>query len=53
MRVRVAPDDTCRGAVSGEVLVSGPDEIAILRIGEQTGPVVVHLPRAGYRVTPL
>lgn len=50
-QVSITPDDTCRGGVSGEVVASGPDEIAVLRSSEQTGPVVVHFPRAGYRIS--
>jgi glutathione S-transferase len=53
MRVCVTPDDTRRGAVTGDVVAASAEEIVILRIGESTGPVVLHFPRAGYRVTPV
>lgn len=51
--VEVAPDDTRRGAVRGEVVVATAGEIALRRQHEAVGEVVIHFPRLGYRVTPL
>lgn len=52
-RVEVMPDDTRRGAVQGEVVVAAPNRIALRRVHEALGEVVVHFPRLGYRVRPL
>ncbi len=52
-RVEIAPDDTRRGAVQGEVVVAAPNRIAVRRTHEALGEVVVHFPRLGYRVRPL
>ena len=52
-RVSVAPDDTCRGTVTGQLVSSGPGEIVVLHTSQQSGPVLVHFPRAGYRITQL
>jgi len=52
-RVEVSPDDTRRGAVQGEVVVAAPNRIALRRVHEALGEVVVHFPRLGYRVRPL
>jgi glutathione S-transferase len=51
--VEIAPDDTRRGAVRGEVVVATPSAIAVRRHHERVGTVIVHLPRLGYRVRPL
>lgn len=51
-RVGVTPDDTRRGEVVGEVVVATPTRVAIRRVHDAVGEVVVHFPRAGYRVTP-
>ena len=52
MKVEVAPDDYGRDLVAGELLSSGPDEIAILRRDPELGEIVVHFPRAGFVVLP-
>lgn len=51
-RVEIAPDDYGRDLVSGEVVSSSANEIAILRRDPQLGELVVHFPRAGYVVIP-
>jgi len=53
MTVEVAPDDTRRGAVRGEVVIATPNRIAIRRKADAVGEVIVHFPRLGYRVRPL
>jgi glutathione S-transferase len=53
MRVEVAPDDTRRGAVQGTLVALDWNEVAVQRTHAACGEVVVHLPRLGYRVTPL
>lgn len=50
--VAVTPDDTRRGEVVGTVVVATPTRIAVRREHPAVGEVVVHFPRAGYRVTP-
>jgi len=52
-RVEVAPDDTRRGAVCGEIVIATFDEVAVRRRDPAVGEVVVHFPRLGYRVAPL
>ena len=51
-RVTVAPDDTGRDPVVGELVASGVDEITIKRNDPAVGEVFVHFPRAGFAVTP-
>jgi glutathione S-transferase len=51
-RVTVTPDDYAFDPVAGEVVALGVHEIAIRRSDAAVGDVVVHFPRAGYRVTP-
>lgn len=51
--VEVAPDDTRRGAVRGELVGAGPNRISVRRSHGAVGEVVVHFPRLGYRVRPL
>ena len=50
-RVTVTPDDYGRIPVTGELVTLSIDEVAIRRATEETGEVVVHFPRLGYRVT--
>ncbi|HUG02930.1 MAG TPA: glutathione S-transferase family protein [Steroidobacteraceae bacterium] len=50
-RVTVTPDDYGRIAVEGELVTLSIDEVAIRRETAETGAVVVHFPRLGYRVT--
>ncbi|KGE05084.1 glutathione S-transferase family protein [Pseudohaliea rubra] len=51
--VQVAPDDYGRDPTPGELLVLNGDQIAIVRKDGPLGRLVVHFPRAGYRVAPL
>lgn len=50
-RVTVTPDDYGRIPVDGELVTLSIDEVAIRRTTAETGEVVVHFPRLGYRVT--
>jgi glutathione S-transferase len=52
-RVRVVPDDYGFDPVEGELVASTPQEVALLRSAPEVGEVVVHFPRAGFRVTAL
>ncbi len=53
MRVTVVPDsDSGDPEVTGNLHVVSRDVIAILHESEATGPVCIHFPRTGYRVTP-
>jgi hypothetical protein len=47
-RVLVLPDDYGRDPVAGELVWSDAYEIAIRRVDERAGEVVVHFPREGY-----
>jgi glutathione S-transferase len=49
-RVIVTPLDYGLVEVEGELVVSGPDRIAIRRTDPRAGTVRVHFPRAGYRM---
>ncbi|HLX97382.1 MAG TPA: glutathione S-transferase family protein [Roseiarcus sp.] len=51
-RVRVAPDDYGKVEVGGEIVSLSPQHIAIRRLDERVGDVVVHFPRAGFLVLP-
>ena len=48
--VRVSPDDYGKVPVAGQLARLTADDIAIRRHDERAGDVVVHFPRAGYRV---
>lgn len=50
--VAVSPDDYGRTPVIGELVSSTAQEIAIKRIDDQVGEIVVHFPRAGFLVAP-
>jgi glutathione S-transferase len=52
-RARVVPDDYGFDPVEGEVVALGVHEIALRRESPEIGEVVVHFPRAGFRVTKL
>ena len=52
MRVQVAPDDTGKDPVVGELIASSAEEIVIRRVDPQVGEVAVHFPRAGFVVQP-
>jgi glutathione S-transferase len=47
-RVSVMPDDTGKVPVTGELVGLDAHEIAIRRVDENVGVVVVHFPRAGF-----
>ncbi len=53
MRVRVVPDDYGFDPVEGELVASSVHEVALRREAPEVGAVVVHFPRAGFRVTKL
>jgi glutathione S-transferase len=48
--IEVAPDDTRRGSVRGELVLLRSDEVALRRHDALCGDVVVHFPRLGYRI---
>lgn len=49
-RVRVTPDDYGRIPVEGALVTLAIEEVAIVRTDPRAGTVVVHFPRAGYRI---
>lgn len=49
-RVRVMPDDYGFDPVEGELVASSVHEVALRREAPEVGAVVVHFPRAGFRV---
>ena len=49
-RVEIVPSDYGIAPVTGELIVSKSDEIAIKRIDEKAGEVYVHFPRVGYKI---
>jgi glutathione S-transferase len=51
MRVRAMPDDYGFDPVEGELVASSVHEVALRREAPEVGSVVVHFPRAGFRVT--
>jgi glutathione S-transferase len=53
MRIRVVPDDYGFDPVEGELVASSVHEVALRRDAPEVGAVVVHFPRAGFRVTKL
>ena len=52
-RVEVAPDDTMRGGVQGELVALTWDGVTVRRSDPRCGDVHVHFPRIGYRVAAL
>ena len=50
-RVEIVPTDYGITPVTGELVVSKIDEIAIKRTDEKAGEVYVHFPRVGYKIT--
>lgn len=50
-RVSVVPDDYGFDPVEGELVRSDVHEVALRRSAPEVGEVVVHFPRAGFRVT--
>ena len=51
-RVQVIPDDYGKIAVEGTIVSLSAQHIAIRRMDERAGEVVVHFPRAGFLVLP-
>ncbi len=51
-RVQVMPDDYAKVPVSGTLVASSAQHIAIRRQNTEVGDVVVHFPRAGFIVLP-
>ena len=51
MQVRVVPDDYGFDPVEGELVASSRHEVALRREAPEVGEVIVHFPRAGFRVT--
>jgi glutathione S-transferase len=51
-KVRVVPDDYGRVEVGGEIVSLSAQHIAIRRVDESVGEIVVHFPRAGFLVIP-
>lgn len=52
-RVAVSPDDYGKEPAEGELLLYGPERLAIRVQHERTGSIVIHFPRLGFRVDPL
>jgi hypothetical protein len=48
--VRVVPDDYGRVEVGGEIVSLSAQHIAIRRVDERIGEIVVHFPRAGFLI---
>jgi glutathione S-transferase len=51
-RVSVTPDDYGKVPVSGELVTLDLHEVAVRRVDERAGELVVHFPRIGYVVAP-
>ncbi len=51
-RVVVVPDDYGKDEVGGEIVSLSAQHIAMRRIDERVGEIVVHFPRAGFLVLP-
>ena len=51
-KVRVVPDDYGKVEVGGEIVSLSAQHIAIRRVDERVGEIVVHFPRAGFLVIP-
>ena len=49
-KVRILPDDYGRVEVGGEIVSLSAQHIAIRRVDERVGEIVVHFPRAGFLV---
>ena len=52
-RVSVTPDDYGKVPVAGELVTLDLQEVAIRRVDERAGEVVVHFPRIGYSIEAL
>jgi hypothetical protein len=51
-RVTIVPDDYAFDPIAGEIVALSEQRIAIRREDPQVGEIVVHFPRAGYRIVP-
>jgi hypothetical protein len=51
-RVTVTPDDYGKVPVAGELVTLQLQEVAVRRVDERAGEVIVHFPRLGYVVAP-
>ena len=51
-RVVVVPDDYGKVEVGGEIVSLSVQHIAIRRVDERVGEIVLHFPRAGFLVLP-
>ena len=51
-KVRVVPDDYGKVEVGGQIASLSAQHIAIRRVDERVGEIVVHFPRAGFLVLP-
>ncbi len=51
-RVQVVPDDYAKVPVTGELVASSAQHIAIRRQNPEVGDLVVHVPRAGFIILP-
>jgi glutathione S-transferase len=51
-RVTVTPDDYGKVPVTGDLVTLDPHEVAVRRVDDRAGEVVVHFPRLGYSVAP-
>ena len=51
-RVQVMPDDYAKVPVTGELVASSAQHIAIRRQDSEVGDVIVHFPRAGFIILP-
>ena len=51
-KVRVVPDDYGKVEVGGEIASLSAQHIAIRRVDQRVGEIVVHFPRAGFLVLP-
>jgi hypothetical protein len=51
-RVRVVPDDYGKVEVGGEIVSLSAQHVAIRRVDDRVGEIVVHFPRAGFLVLP-
>jgi glutathione S-transferase len=51
-RVVVVPDDYGKVEVRGEIVSLSTQHIAIRRVDERVGEIVVHFPRAGFHILP-
>jgi hypothetical protein len=48
--VTITPTDYALDAVEGELVLASANELAIRRVDERAGEVVVHFPRLAYKL---